>query len=189
MKYCSFEMYCMTIVFNLLDMGWGVVSEKHWLPVKTAVTWEKKPYCTGKSVTYCFGNRTTPEGLLEPWKTSIMEEFFWRETIDYVCKRARSWIFDSVLKPPPANTYLFKDNNRNNRKRHKTCPKSTIKTPERHHWRSSGTFLLVLNVFHTFCSRFYCWLWTIKRYLGLEITKRAEQQVNKCSKLKIKTQY
>ena len=31
----------------------------------------------------------------------------------------------------PANIYLFKDNNRNSRKRCEICSKLTIKTPER----------------------------------------------------------
>ena len=37
---------------------------------------------------------------------------------------------------------MFKVNNRNTRKRCKICSKLTIKTPERHHWRRSGVFIV-----------------------------------------------
>ena len=46
----------------------------------------------------------------------------------------------------PANIYLFKVNNRSDRKRCKICSKLTIKTPERRHWRRSGVF--IVNVEH-----------------------------------------
>ena len=36
--------------------------------------------------------------------------------------------------------YLFKNKNRNIRKRYKTCSKLTIKTLERRHWRRPGVF-------------------------------------------------
>ena len=45
-----------------------------------------------------------------------------------------------------------------------TCSKSTIETPERHHWRR----LITLNIFYTFFLSFYCWLWTSKCYLGVK---------------------
>ena len=41
----------------------------------------------------------------------------------------------------PANTYLFKVNNRNTRKRYEICLKITIKTSEWRHWRCSGAFI------------------------------------------------
>ena len=37
----------------------------------------------------------------------------------------------TVKTPDLANIYLFKFNNRNNRKRYEICSKLTIKTPER----------------------------------------------------------
>ena len=46
----------------------------------------------------------------------------------------------------PANIYLFKVNNRNNR----ICSKLTTKKIERRHWHRSGILLLTLNIFHTF---------------------------------------
>ena len=52
----------------------------------------------------------------------------------------------------PANIYLFKDNNRNSRKRCEICSKLTIKT--------------LSNIFHTFFYCLYCWLWTSKCLLG-----------------------
>ena len=41
----------------------------------------------------------------------------------------------------PANTYLFKVNNRNTRKRYEIWTKLTIKISERHQWRRSGVFV------------------------------------------------
>ena len=38
----------------------------------------------------------------------------------------------------PIGIYLLKFNNRNTR----TCPKLTIKTPERRQWRRSGVFIV-----------------------------------------------
>ena len=42
----------------------------------------------------------------------------------------------------PVNTYLFKINNRNTRKRCEICSKLTIKTIERHHCYLSGVFIV-----------------------------------------------
>ena len=42
----------------------------------------------------------------------------------------------------PAGIYLLKVNNRNTRTRCEICPKLTIKTPERRHWRHSGVFIV-----------------------------------------------
>ena len=41
----------------------------------------------------------------------------------------------------PANTYLFKVNNRNTRKRCEICSKLTIKISEQGHWHRSGVFI------------------------------------------------
>ena len=48
----------------------------------------------------------------------------------------------SGLTGNPAYIYLFKVNNRNTRKRWEISSKLTIKTPERHHWRRSGFFIV-----------------------------------------------
>ena len=48
----------------------------------------------------------------------------------------------------PASIYLFKVNNENTRAVCKICPKLTIKTPERSHWRRSGAFFLTLYEFY-----------------------------------------
>ena len=46
--------------------------------------------------------------------------------------------------------YLFKDDNKDNRKRCKICSKLTIKTPERHIINVVLVFLLLtLNIFRT----------------------------------------
>ena len=56
----------------------------------------------------------------------------------------------------PAKIYLFKVNHRNTRKRSETCPKLTIKTPERRQWRRPFNdvvlvfLMLILNIFHAF---------------------------------------
>ena len=55
----------------------------------------------------------------------------------------------------PTNIYLLKINNRNTRKRSHICSKLEIKTPDH-----MVHLLLPLNIFHTFLSCFYCWLWT-----------------------------
>ena len=49
--------------------------------------------------------------------------------------------------------YLFKVNNQNTRATYEICSKLIIKTPEQYHW-------------YTLFWYFYCWLWTIKRWLG-----------------------
>ena len=46
------------------------------------------------------------------------------------------------LKTPSYHFYLSKANNRNTRRRCKICLKLTIKTPERHHGRRSGVFIV-----------------------------------------------
>ena len=47
-----------------------------------------------------------------------------------------------VPKNFPAHIFLFKVSNRNTRKRCEICSKLIIKTPERHHWRRSGVFIV-----------------------------------------------
>ena len=42
----------------------------------------------------------------------------------------------------PAGIYLLEVNNRNTKTRCEICSKLTIKTPERHHWRCSGVFIV-----------------------------------------------
>ena len=51
-----------------------------------------------------------------------------------------SFSFISFISP--VNFYLFKVNNRSTRKRCKICSELTIKTTERHHWLSSGVFIV-----------------------------------------------
>ena len=46
----------------------------------------------------------------------------------------------------PAGNYMFKVNNRSTRARCKICPKLTVKTPKRRHWRRSG--VLIVNFEH-----------------------------------------
>ena len=45
----------------------------------------------------------------------------------------------------PANTYLFKVNNKNTRKRCKICSKLIIKTQERRQWHRSGVFIVTFE--------------------------------------------
>ena len=42
----------------------------------------------------------------------------------------------------PADIYLLKINNKNNRTRCEICSKLTIKTPERRQWRRSRVFIV-----------------------------------------------
>ena len=67
----------------------------------------------------------------------------------YLLLNRRIYIFKNTnlkwCKSYPANTYLFKVNNRNTRKRYKICSKLKIKTPERRQWRRSVVFILNLK--------------------------------------------
>ena len=47
----------------------------------------------------------------------------------------------------PANSYLFKDNSENTRKRCEICSKLTTKTPKRRQWRRFGVFIVILGAF------------------------------------------
>ena len=58
--------------------------------------------------------------------------------------------------PNPANIYLFKDSNKNPRKRPDICTKLTIKIPERRHKGCSGVFINNFELFHTFSKFSYC---------------------------------
>ena len=64
--------------------------------------------------------------------------------LKYLLKFFINKVFIKVKKMHylPANVYLFKVNNRTTRKRSKTYPKLTIKTPEQRHWRRSGVFIV-----------------------------------------------
>ena len=53
---------------------------------------------------------------------------------------------DSRSTNNPAGNYMFKVSHRNTRTRCEICPKLTIETPERRHWRRSG--VLIVNFEH-----------------------------------------
>ena len=76
--------------------------------------------------------------------------FFLNILVDFLS--AKSMV--KVISFIPANTYLFKVNNRRTRKWHEICSKLTIKTPERHHWRRFF-LLLTLNIFHILTHTFH----------------------------------
>ena len=62
-------------------------------------------------------------------------------------------IVETQKESNPANTYLFKVNNRNTWKRCKICSKLTKKTPEQHHCLHSVAFIVnFLNYFLPFSS-------------------------------------
>ena len=78
-------------------------------------------------------------------------------------------LYKQVLRPYPANIYLFKASNRNTRKRCEICSKLTLKTPERRYW----LLLLTLNIFHTFFLVFFFvnfeqvnFSWVVSTYFG-----------------------
>ena len=48
----------------------------------------------------------------------------------------------SLRKGFPAGNRILKVNNKNTRIRCEICSKLTIKTPQRHHWRRSGVFIV-----------------------------------------------
>ena len=59
---------------------------------------------------------------------------------------------DKISILNPAGFYLFKFNNGNTRRMLKICPKLTIKTPERHHWRRFGVFIVIFEQIFTHSS-------------------------------------
>ena len=61
-------------------------------------------------------------------------------------------IVETQKESNPANTYLFKVNNRNTRKRCKICSKLTKKTPEQHCLHSVAFIVNFLNYFLPFSS-------------------------------------
>ena len=63
--------------------------------------------------------------------TDLYYEWFNNKVVATTCKRCKKKI--------PANNYLFKINNRNNRQMSKICSKIRIKTPER---RCSDVFIV-----------------------------------------------
>ena len=64
-----------------------------------------------------------------------------------------TWNFSLKLGPCPAGVWLLKVKNRNTRARCEICSKSTIKTSDRRHWRSSGVFIVNFEQIsvHTLC--------------------------------------
>ena len=66
--------------------------------------------------------------------------------------------------------HLLNVNNKNPRKRCEVCSKLTIKTSERRQCDVVlVSFLLTLNILHTFFLCYYYWLWTAKCSLGIDI--------------------
>ena len=61
-------------------------------------------------------------------------------------------LLGQILAAYPTNTYLFKVNKRNTRKRCEMCPKLTIKTSERVHWHSSDVFFVNFESYLTYFS-------------------------------------
>ena len=61
-----------------------------------------------------------------------------RNTLYYILKV----FYMSLYTIYRAGICLLKVNNRNTRTRCETCSKLTIKTPDRHHWRCSGVFIV-----------------------------------------------
>ena len=63
-------------------------------------------------------------------------------------------VYLKILFSNPAGYYMFKVNNRSTRAKCEICPKLTIKTPERHHWRRSGVFIVNFEHISLFSSVF-----------------------------------
>ena len=90
--------------------------------------------------------------------------------------RLKSWLVwgDKIIGDEkkmnffPADIYLFKVNNRKNRKMCEICSKLIIKTPEQHDGNDVilMSLLLTLNRFHTLFWCFHSWLWTNQCQLG-----------------------
>ena len=76
----------------------------------------------------------------------------------------------------PGNIYLFKDNNRNSRKRCEICLKLTIKTPERRHWRRYGVFIVNFEHISHFFQMFLL-LTLNKQMLAKLVLLHAERQL------------
>ena len=69
----------------------------------------------------------------------------------------------------PRNVNLSKFNKKNVSKRCKIWSKLLIKAAERRHWHRSGVFLLIFNIFDISFKCYYCWLWTVTRFLRFNI--------------------
>ena len=65
----------------------------------------------------------------------------------------------------PANIYLFKVKNRNNRKRWEICSKLTTKTLERQHWGRPGVFIVNFKHISNLFLGLLLWLWASKWWL------------------------
>ena len=114
------------------------------------------PYHTKTSPLICSVNQWT--GFCMIW-TSVMKELnlhgsnvaiicfcgFWKFMINCPLNTKFYWALPwehTFKKTIAANNYLLKVNNRNTRTRCEICSKLIIKTPERHHWRRSGVFIV-----------------------------------------------
>ena len=62
----------------------------------------------------------------------------------YWCNCSYFWKWQ-LIKNNPDNIYMFKVNNRNNRKSGEICLKLTIKTPEWRHWHRFCVFIINLE--------------------------------------------
>ena len=74
----------------------------------------------------------------------------------------------------PAGIYLLKVNNKNTRARCEICSKSTIKTPERRHWRRSGIF--TVNSEHVIASREKTVLKTLACFTGKHVPENDQKE-------------
>ena len=90
----------------------------------------------------CFGLITQTYQDLS--KTCLVFDNVWEMTISWY-----TWgiCFGCWKNDFPANSYLFKVNNRSTRKRCYKCSDLTLKAPERRGWRRSGVF--IVNFEHT----------------------------------------
>ena len=62
-----------------------------------------------------------------------------------------------LFKNNPANTYLFKFNNRNTKMRCEICSKLTIKKSERRQWSRSGVFIVNFEDILHLILHYYCY--------------------------------
>ena len=101
------------------------------------------PLHNGFSPRYARRKTGTPKKLLDTALNTCHSPFLKFPLLIHPSILKTTFLNVLLLTKNPANIYLLKVNNRNNRKRCEICSELTIKTPERH-WRRSGVFVWCL---------------------------------------------
>ena len=98
----------------------------------------------GKSVTTC---SILPYSHQKPISLMRSVDSVSKNPLGYENNEKICWFSLQHLLPHfPGSMYLLKVNNRNTRTRCEICPKLTLNTPKRRHWRCSSVFIVCSNL-------------------------------------------